>query len=131
LMAVSHRGIRVLEGRSGLDLKRDAKFVAGHSLGEYSALGGRGAVSVGDAARLLRTRGLSMQKAVPVGEGAMAALLGLSFEDAAAAARGRRDGPVCQVANDNGAGQVVISGPQGGGPSAAARSPRPKAPSAR
>src|SRR5947207_6906187 len=81
LMAVSIAAIRVLETEAGLDLKRDAKFVAGHSLGEYSALAAAGAISVSDAARLLRTRGLSMQKAVPVGEGAMAALLGLSFED--------------------------------------------------
>ena len=76
-----------------LDLKRDAKFVAGHSLGEYSALAAAGAFSVSDAARLLRMRGNAMQKAVPVGEGAMAALLGLSFEDAAAAAAERRAGP--------------------------------------
>ena len=93
LMAVSIAVIRVLEAEAGLDLKRDAKFVAGHSLGEYSALAAAGAFSVGDAARLLRTRGLSMQKAVPVGEGAMAALLGLSFEDAAAAAKEGAQGP--------------------------------------
>src|SRR6188768_1680034 len=86
LMAVSLAAMRVLEAEAGVDLKRDAKFVAGHSLGEYSALAAAGALTVSDAARLLRTRGLSMQKAVPVGEGAMAALLGLSFEDAAAAA---------------------------------------------
>ena len=110
LMAVSIAVIRVLEAEAGLDLKRDAKFVAGHSLGEYSALAAAGAFSVGDAARLLRTRGLSMQKAVPVGEGAMAALLGLPFEDAAAAAKEGAQGQVCQIANDNGAGQVVISG---------------------
>ena len=110
LMAVSMAVIRVLEAEAGLNLKRDAKFVAGHSLGEYSALAAAGAFSVGDAARLLRTRGLSMQKAVPVGEGAMAALLGLSFEDAAAAAKEGAMDQVCQVANDNGAGQVVISG---------------------
>ena len=110
LMAVSIAVIRVLEAEAGLDLKRDAKFVAGHSLGEYSALAAAGAISVSDAARLLRTRGLSMQKAVPVGEGAMAALLGLSFEDAAAAAKEGAQGQVCQVANDNGGGQVVISG---------------------
>jgi len=110
LMAVSIAVIRVLQAEAGLDLKRDAKFVAGHSLGEYSALAAAGALTVSDAARLLRMRGLSMQKAVPVGEGAMAALLGLSFEDAAAAAKEGAQGQVCQVANDNGAGQVVISG---------------------
>ena len=110
LMAVSIAVIRVLQAEAGLDLKRDAKFVAGHSLGEYSALAAAGALTVSDAARLLRMRGLSMQKAVPVGEGAMAALLGLSFEDAAAAAKEGTQGQVCQVANDNGAGQVVISG---------------------
>jgi [acyl-carrier-protein] S-malonyltransferase len=110
LMAVSVATMRVLQTEAGLDLGRDAKFVAGHSLGEYSALAIAGAISVGDAARLLRTRGLSMQKAVPVGEGAMAALLGLSFEDAAAAAKEGAQGQVCQIANDNGAGQVVISG---------------------
>src|SRR6187402_2586743 len=87
LMAVSLAVVRVLQAEAGLDLKRDAKFVAGHSLGEYSALAAAGALTVSDAARLLRMRGLSMQKAVPVGEGAMAALLGLSFEDAAAAAK--------------------------------------------
>jgi [acyl-carrier-protein] S-malonyltransferase len=110
LMAVSVATMRVLQAEAGLELSRDAKFVAGHSLGEYSALAVAGAISVGDAARLLRTRGLSMQKAVPVGEGAMAALLGLSFEDAAAAAKEGAQGQVCQIANDNGAGQVVISG---------------------
>jgi len=110
LMAVSIAVIRVLEAEAGLDLKRDAKFIAGHSLGEYSALAAAGAFSVSDAACLLRTRGLAMQKAVPVGEGAMAALIGLSFEDASAAAHEGAQGQVCQVANDNGAGQVVISG---------------------
>src|SRR6201991_2168009 len=102
LMAVSLSVVRVLQAEAGLDLKRDATFVAGHSLGEYSALAAAGTFSVGDAARLLRTRGLSMQKAVPVGEGAMAALLGLSFEDAAAAAKEAAMDQVCQIANDNG-----------------------------
>jgi len=110
LMAVSLATIRVLQAEAGLDLKRDAKFVAGHSLGEYSALAAAGALSISDTARLLRIRGNAMQKAVPVGEGAMAALLGLSFEDAAAAAREGAQGQVCQAANDNGGGQVVISG---------------------
>ena len=110
LMAVSLATIRVLQTQAGLDLKRDAKFVAGHSLGEYSALAAAGALSISDTARLLRIRGNAMQKAVPVGEGAMAALLGLSFEDAAAAANEGAQGQVCQAANDNGGGQVVISG---------------------
>ena len=110
LMAVSLATIRVLQTEAGLDLKRDAKFVAGHSLGEYSALAAAGALSISDTARLLRIRGNAMQKAVPVGEGAMAALLGLSFEDAAAAANEGAQGQVCQAANDNGGGQVVISG---------------------
>ena len=110
LMAVSVAVLRVLEAEAGLVLKRDVAFVAGHSLGEYSALAAAGAFSVSDAARLLRTRGNAMQKAVPVGEGAMAALIGLSFEDAAAAASEAAQGQVCQAANDNGGGQVVISG---------------------
>lgn len=110
LMAVSLAAMRVLETEAGLDLQRDAKCVAGHSLGEYSALAAAGAFTIGDAARLLRIRGHAMQKAVPVGEGAMAALLGLSLEDAAAAAAEAAQGQVCQVANDNGGGQVVVSG---------------------
>jgi len=110
LMAVSVAVTRVLQAEAGLDLMRDVAFVAGHSLGEYSALAAAGAFSVSDAARLLRTRGNAMQKAVPVGEGAMAALIGLSFEEAAAAAAEGAQGQVCQAANDNGGGQVVISG---------------------
>jgi [acyl-carrier-protein] S-malonyltransferase len=110
LMAVSIAVMRVLEAEAGLDLARDAKFVAGHSLGEYSALAAAGALSLTDTARLLRLRGRSMQQAVPVGSGAMAALLGLSFEEAAAVAREAAQGEVCQAANDNGAGQVVVSG---------------------
>jgi [acyl-carrier-protein] S-malonyltransferase len=110
LMAVSVAATRVLQAEAGLDLKRDVAFVAGHSLGEYSALAAAGAFSISDAARLLRTRGNAMQKAVPVGEGAMAALIGLSFEDAAAAAAQGAQGQVCQAANDNGGGQIVISG---------------------
>lgn len=110
LMAVSMAVIRVLQAEAGLDLKRDVTFVAGHSLGEYSALAAAGAFSVSDAARLLRTRGNAMQKAVPVGEGTMAALIGLSFEDASASALEGAQGEICQVANDNGGGQVVISG---------------------
>ena len=88
LMAVSLAVVRVLEAEAGLNLARDTQFVAGHSLGEYSALAAAGAFTVADAARLLRTRGQAMQKAVPVGVGAMAALIGLEF-DAAAAAKAR------------------------------------------
>jgi [acyl-carrier-protein] S-malonyltransferase len=110
LMAVSLAATRVLESEAGLDLARDAKFVAGHSLGEYSALAASGALTLADTARLLRTRGLAMQKAVPVGVGAMAALLGLDFEVASAVAAEAAQGEVCQAANDNGAGQVVVSG---------------------
>ncbi|MBA5776820.1 ACP S-malonyltransferase [Stappia sp. F7233] len=109
LMAVSLAAMRVLEAR-GLDLTASASFVAGHSLGEYSALAAAGSLSVGDAARLLRIRGKAMQEAVPVGEGAMAALLGLDFEAARAVAEEAAQGEVCQAANDNAPGQVVVSG---------------------
>jgi [acyl-carrier-protein] S-malonyltransferase len=110
LMAVSLAALRVLEGEAGFVLARDAQFVAGHSLGEYSALAAAGAFTVADAARLLRTRGQAMQKAVPVGMGAMAALIGLEFDAASAVAAEAAQGEVCQAANDNGAGQVVVSG---------------------
>ena len=112
LMAVSLAATRVLEAEAGLDLARDAKFVAGHSLGEYSALAAAGAFSLADAARLLRLRGKAMQAAVPVEQGAMAALLGLDFETgvAVAAEAQAEAGGVCQIANDNGGGQVVASG---------------------
>ena len=110
LMAVSLAALRVLEGEAGLNLARDAQFVAGHSLGEYSALAAADAFSIADAARLLRTRGQAMQKAVPVGAGAMAALIGLEFDAASAVAAEAAQGAVCQAANDNGAGQVVVSG---------------------
>jgi [acyl-carrier-protein] S-malonyltransferase len=110
LMAVSIAVVRVLEAEAGLDLTRDTQFVAGHSLGEYSALAAAGAFTVADGARLLRTRGRAMQKAVPVGVGAMAALIGLEFDAAAAVAAEASQGEVCQAANDNGAGQVVVSG---------------------
>jgi len=110
LMAVSLATIRVLEREAGLDLARDATFVAGHSLGEYSALAAARSISIADTARLLRIRGRAMQKAVPVGTGAMAALLGLDFETAVAVAREAAQGQVCQAANDNGGGQVVVSG---------------------
>lgn len=110
LMAVSLAVMRVLESEAGLDLKRDAQFVAGHSLGEYSALAAAGTFSLADTARLLRTRGLAMQKAVPVGVGAMAALIGLEFGTAETIASEAAQGEVCQAANDNGGGQVVVSG---------------------
>ncbi|WP_295846518.1 ACP S-malonyltransferase [Tardiphaga sp.] len=110
LMAVSLATLRVLESEAGISLARDAAFVAGHSLGEYSALAAAGSLSISDAARLLRTRGLAMQKAVPVGIGAMVALLGLDFETAVAVAEEAAQGQVCQAANDNGGGQVVVSG---------------------
>jgi [acyl-carrier-protein] S-malonyltransferase len=114
LMAVSLAATRVLEAEAGLDVARDARFVAGHSLGEYSALAAAGAFSVADAARLLRIRGEAMQRAVPVGVGAMAAILGLDLAPVAAiaaeAAAELGAGAVCQAANDNGGGQVVISG---------------------
>jgi len=110
LMAVSLAAMRVLESEAGVDLKRDAAFVAGHSLGEYSALAAAGSFTLADAARLLRIRGRAMQQAVPVGAGAMAALLGLEFEPAAAIAAEAAQGQVCQAANDNGGGQVVVSG---------------------
>jgi [acyl-carrier-protein] S-malonyltransferase len=110
LMAVSLATLRVLETEAGFSVGRDAAFVAGHSLGEYSALAAAGSLSIYDAARLLRTRGLAMQKAVPVGVGAMAALLGLDFDAAVAVANEAAQGQVCQAANDNGGGQVVVSG---------------------
>jgi [acyl-carrier-protein] S-malonyltransferase len=110
LMATSLAAMRVLEAEGGVDLARDAQFVAGHSLGEYSALAAARALSIGDTARLLRVRGRAMQQAVPVGTGAMAALLGLEFEQAVAVAAEAAQGEVCQAANDNGGGQVVVSG---------------------
>jgi [acyl-carrier-protein] S-malonyltransferase len=110
LLAHSLAVMRVLETEAGIDLARDAAFVAGHSLGEYSALAAAGALTLADAARLVRIRGRAMQKAVPVGAGAMAALLGLEFDQAAEVARESAQGQVCQAANDNGGGQVVVSG---------------------
>ncbi|MCE1237145.1 MAG: ACP S-malonyltransferase [Hyphomicrobiales bacterium] len=109
LMAVSLAAMRVLEEK-GISVARDAAFVAGHSLGEYSALAAAGSLSIADTARLLKIRGRAMQAAVPVGQGAMAALLGLSFADAAAVAAEAAQGEVCQAANDNADGQVVVSG---------------------
>ncbi|MFZ3311046.1 MAG: ACP S-malonyltransferase [Xanthobacteraceae bacterium] len=110
LLAVSLAALRVLEAEAGADLKRDAAFVAGHSLGEYSALAAAGALSIADAARLLRIRGRAMQKAVPVGAGAMAAMIGLDLADVRAIASEVADVGVCAAANDNGGGQVVVSG---------------------
>lgn len=110
LMAVSLAAMRVLEDEAGVDLKRDAAFVAGHSLGEYSALAAARALSVTDAARLLRIRGRAMQKAVPVGAGAMAALIGLELGEVKAVATEVADVGICAAANDNGGGQVVVSG---------------------
>jgi [acyl-carrier-protein] S-malonyltransferase len=110
LMAVSIATLRVLEAEAGLSVARDAAFVAGHSLGEYSALAAAGSLTISDTARLLRIRGLAMQKAVPVGVGAMAALLGLDYETAVAVAEEAAQGQICQAANDNGGGQVVVSG---------------------
>ncbi len=109
LMAVSVAVVRVLESR-GVRLADQAAFVAGHSLGEYSALCAAGTFSLADAARLLKTRGLAMQKAVPVGEGAMAAILGIDFEALTDIAAAAALDQVCDIANDNAPGQIVISG---------------------
>jgi [acyl-carrier-protein] S-malonyltransferase len=110
LMAVSLAALRVLEVEAGVNLARDAAFVAGHSLGEYSALAAAQSLTIADAARLLRIRGRVMQKAVPVGAGAMAALIGVELEDARSIAAEAAAGGVCAAANDNGGGQVVLSG---------------------
>ncbi|TIU52290.1 MAG: ACP S-malonyltransferase [Mesorhizobium sp.] len=109
LMAVSLAAIRALEAR-GFSLKDQVAYVAGHSLGEYSALAAAGFASVADAARLLRIRGNAMQVAVPAGEGAMAAIIGLEQADVEDACAEAAKGSICQIANDNGGGQLVISG---------------------
>ncbi|MDR3372312.1 MAG: ACP S-malonyltransferase [Ancalomicrobiaceae bacterium] len=109
LMAVSLAAMRVLEAR-GVSVAKHAAFVAGHSLGEYSALAAAGSLTISDAARLLRIRGRAMQAAVPVGVGAMAALLGLDYAAAEEVAAEAAAGDVCQAANDNADGQVVVSG---------------------
>lgn len=109
LMACSVAAMAVLKSEFGVDVS-DAKFVAGHSLGEYSALCAAGAISVSDTARLLRIRGDAMQAAVPVGAGAMAALLGASVEQAEEAAAAGAASGICQIANDNATGQIVLSG---------------------
>ena len=110
LMAVSVAVVRVLEQEFRMSLPAMASHVAGHSLGEYSALAAAGALRLSDAARLLRLRGDAMQRAVPVGEGAMAALLGLDLPAAQEVAREAAQGDVCDCANDNAPGQVVVSG---------------------
>jgi len=114
LLAASLAALRVLESEAGFDIARGteggAAYVAGHSLGEYSALAAARAFSVPDAARLVKRRGLAMQKAVPVGEGAMAALLGLEIEAAREVAEAASQGQICAVANDNSPGQIVVSG---------------------
>ncbi len=108
LMATSLAAVKALEAE-GVGIEA-ASFVAGHSLGEYSALAAAGTLSISDTARLLRVRGKAMQEAVPVGVGAMAALLGLDFEAATAVAEEAAQGQVCQAANDNDPAQVVVSG---------------------
>jgi [acyl-carrier-protein] S-malonyltransferase len=110
LMAVSLAAMRTLEQDGGVALADCAAFVAGHSLGEYSALAAASSFEIAEAARLLRRRGAAMQEAVPVGEGAMAALLGLDRADAEAVASAAAGGEVCAAANDNAPGQVVVSG---------------------
>jgi [acyl-carrier-protein] S-malonyltransferase len=108
-MAVSLAAMRTLADR-GVELSAKAAYVAGHSLGEYSALAAAGALSLADTARLLKTRGRAMQEAVPVGQGAMAALLGADLAQAQDLAKAAAEGEVCEAANDNAPGQVVISG---------------------
>jgi [acyl-carrier-protein] S-malonyltransferase len=110
LMAVSMAVMRVLEREMGFSLKDKVRFVAGHSLGEYSALAAAGAFSLADTARLLKLRGQAMQKAVPVGLGAMTALLGVGIDIAQKVAEAAAQGECCQVANDNEPTQVVLSG---------------------
>jgi [acyl-carrier-protein] S-malonyltransferase len=110
IMALSIAIIRVLQKEAGLDLARHARLVAGHSLGEYSALSAAGAFALADTARLLKIRGQAMQSAVPVGEGAMTALIGADIDVAEAVAKEAAGDDVCVVANDNAPGQVVLSG---------------------
>lgn len=113
IMANAIAALRVLEKEGGISLADKCDFVAGHSLGEYTALCAAGALSLADTARLLRLRGKSMQQAVPVGEGAMAALLGADIDKAQTLADAAAQGEVCTVANDNDPGQVVLSGHRG------------------
>ncbi|MCH7711659.1 MAG: ACP S-malonyltransferase [Proteobacteria bacterium] len=110
LMAVGHAVWRVLEREGGLDMAGACRFVAGHSLGEYAALASAGSIGLADTARLVKTRGRAMQEAVPVGEGAMAALIGIGLAEATELAAAEAGDEVCVVANDNAPGQVVVSG---------------------
>jgi [acyl-carrier-protein] S-malonyltransferase len=110
LMAVSLAAVRLFQSEHGISIRDTAKYVAGHSLGEYSALAAVGTFTLADTARLLRVRGRAMQEATPVGTGAMAALLGLDYDDAVAVAAEAAQGEVCAAANDNAPGQVVVSG---------------------
>ena len=110
IMAASLAVIETLKQQAGLDLAKHARLVAGHSLGEYSALCAAGAFTLADTARLLKARGIAMQSAVPVGEGAMTALIGADIETAEAVAKEAAQGQVCVIANDNAPGQVVLSG---------------------
>jgi [acyl-carrier-protein] S-malonyltransferase len=110
LMAVSVAVVRILEKQGGIDLTKAASFMAGHSLGEYSALTAAKSFTISDCAKLLKLRGQSMQKAVPVGMGSMAAILGPTFEEVVAIAKDAAQSQICAAANDNSAGQVVISG---------------------
>ena len=109
LMAVSLAILRAMEAR-GISVEKHAAYVAGHSLGEYSALAAAGSIGIGETARLLRIRGEAMQQAVPVGEGAMAAILGLELDEVSEVAEKAAQGEVCQAANDNAPGQIVVSG---------------------
>jgi [acyl-carrier-protein] S-malonyltransferase len=124
LMAVSLAALRVLTEDKGLRLADRVAYVAGHSLGEYSALAAAGSLSVSDTARLLKTRGRAMQEAVPVGEGAMAALLGADLPKGKELAAAAAEGQVCEAANDNAPGQVVISGARGAVERAVALAPK-------
>lgn len=123
LMAVSMAALRAMEAR-GFDVKGTVRYVAGHSLGEYSALAAAGALTIGETARLLRIRGEAMQRAVHAGKGAMAAILGLDHEAVLALCiEASADGEVCEVANDNGGGQIVVSGTAAGVAKAVALAP--------
>lgn len=113
LMAVSMAVVEVLKKQGGIDIVKACSFVAGHSLGEYSALTAAGAIALQDTARLLKIRGQAMQKAVPVGVGSMAAILGLDFDEVVEIAKQASADEVCEAANDNSVGQVVVSGHKG------------------
>jgi [acyl-carrier-protein] S-malonyltransferase len=110
LMAVSLAVLRVLETEAGIDIEKSCKYVAGHSLGEYSALAAARSLDIADAARLLKMRGRAMQEAVPIGLGSMAALLGAELDQAREIASDAAEDEVCETANDNAVGQIVISG---------------------